>query len=159
MKWQIINYLLLLSMITLGLTSCATQGASTQTYLKRINHYQQTGRYEDAIREGQMLVQFAPGDVRGYRKLRYLYAFLGRYEDALAAGNAIMEIMNKNNWAPCGDIEFQAAILEYSGRQNDAISFLKNYRKPCPDTVRAIVKELQEAIAEGTVYFPPPPKP
>lgn len=159
MKWRIINYLLLLSMITLGLTSCATQGTSTQTYLKQIKHYQQSGRYEDAIKEAQMLVQSAPGDVRGYRKLRYLYAFLGRYEDALAAGETIMEIMNKNNWAPCSDIEFQAAILEYSGRQKDAISFLENYRKPCPDTVRAIVKELQEAISEGTVYFPPPAKP
>ena len=133
-------------------------GASVETYLKQIKDYQRSGRYQDAITEAQMLVQYAPSDVRGYTKLRFLYALRGRYEDAFDAGKKIIEIRNNKNLSPCGDIKFQAAILEYSGQQNDAINFLESYRITCPDTVKTLVEGLQKAIAEGTTYFSPVPK-
>jgi len=130
---------------------------SVEPHLKKLRIYEREGRYEEAIIEGKMALEINPEDERVYSALRSVYTLAGKYKDALKISEKLLEIVKSKGLPVCGYIQKHALILEYAGRQNEAIRFLEGYRESCPKSVGKIVNGLRKAKSKGERFFPFPP--
>ncbi|MDD1778889.1 MAG: tetratricopeptide repeat protein [Candidatus Helarchaeota archaeon] len=127
---------------------------SLDPYFERFDEYVANGNYEEAIAEAKKVIEIAPQDERAYSVLKGIYSTTGRYTEAIEVSKELLEVVKNKGIPICGYLRSHAAILEYDGKQDEAIEFLKGYRRDCPETVKELVNGLNEAKAKGESFFP-----
>ena len=152
--------LLFLMVYAVGESGERDPSAKLSTSIKKEKHFKsikelvRDGKYESAIAEANAVTRIDAHDERGHIRLRAIYALLERYEEALEENLIVMGMRKNKNTSVCGDIEVHAMILEYDGRQNEAIEFVEQYRSSCPNTVARLRYGLINARSGNTNYFP-----